>query len=132
MSAQGEFDFNGENGDGKPPEDSYLRPREKDRRRRCRIFEKNPHWDGVLRSRASARNSDREESHEAAEGVNGTRDMAEARVYIDRILARGDGIISTELREEVLQGIARGEIDSLGLAPNVRAESIRRRFSDFC
>ena len=58
--------------------------------------------------------------------------MAEARVYIDRILARGDGIISTELREEVLQGIAKGEIDSLGLAPNVRAESIRRRFSDFC
>jgi hypothetical protein len=95
------------------------------------IFEKNPYWDGVLRAKAAARNADPDESHDAAAMVQ-AGDIFEARIHVDAILARGHGIISTELREHMLRGIAEGTIDSRGLAANVRAESVRRRFSDLC
>lgn len=117
----------------KPPEDqptSYLRPIG-ERRRGCMIFEKNPHWDGVLRMKSSARNTDRSESHDAAASVK-SGDIYEARQYVDEVLAQGHGIISIELREHVLRGIAAGRIASLQCPANVRAESIRRRFSDLC
>jgi hypothetical protein len=109
---------------------SYLIPTGT-RRRRCMIFEKNPHWNGVLRNGASARNSDPSESHDAAALVK-ARDIHEAREHVDILLAKGQGIISTELREHMLRGIANGTIESHGLAANVRAESMRRRFSDLC
>jgi hypothetical protein len=96
------------------------------------VFEKNPHWNGILQNKASARNQDPSESHDAAAMGSKAADVHEVRIYVDALLARGQGIISTELREFALKGIAEGSIDARGLAANVRAESIRRRFSDFC
>ena len=109
---------------------SYLR-RTGQRRRRCLIYERNPYWNGLLRNKAEARDEDPATSQDAAESIP-EGDVFEARLYVDAILARGEGIISLELREYVLRGIAQGTIDSNGYPAHVRAESIRRRFSDLC
>ena len=112
------------------PHRTYLIPTGK-RRRRCMIFERNPFWDGTLRKKATARSEDPDESQDAADSIP-EGDIHEARRYVDAILADGEGIISLELYEYVEEGIVAGRILSLGLPAHVRAESVRRRFSDFC
>lgn len=101
------------------------------RRRRCMVFERNPYWNGLLQNGSAARNGGAETSKDAAQSVQ-DGDILEARQYVDEFLAKGQGIISIELREWVLEGIASGRIDAYGLPAHVRSESIRRRFSDLC
>lgn len=125
QSAQGEFDFE------HPPQwnRAYLRRTGK-RRRRCYEYEKNPHWDGILKNRSSARIDDPETSVEAAESIP-EGNVWEAKTYVDAIIARNGGtIVSVELREYVIEEIEAGRIDSQGWPAHIRAESLRRRFSD--
>jgi hypothetical protein len=120
------FDF-----DYTPKNQAYLRRTGK-RRRRCYEYERNPDWNGILKNRAQARSDDPETSHDAAESIP-EGDVWEAKLYADAFMQyNGKTIVSVELREYVIKGIEEGSIDSLGWPAHIRAESIRRRFSDLC
>jgi hypothetical protein len=121
---------NGQNLDDWQPLYSYLIPTG-NRRRRCLEFRKNPCWDQTLKNKAAAREEDPETSKDAADSIP-PGDVFEAKFYVDQILAGQETVVSLELREFVLLGIAAGRIDPCGLPAHVRAESIRRRFSDLC
>lgn len=110
---------------------SYLIPTRK-RRRRCLEFRRNLSWDGTLQNKAAARDDDPDTSKDAAESIPDL-DVFLAKFLVDRILGRNGGtVVSIELREEAMAGIAAGLIDTKGYPVHVRAESIRRRFSDLC
>lgn len=109
---------------------SYLRPTGA-RRARCQVFELNPDFDGVLKMKARARKRDPETSHDAAASIK-IPDIYESKIYVDILLARNGTITSNEFWEYVEEGIAAGTISARGESARIRANSIRRRFSDFC
>jgi hypothetical protein len=82
----------------------------------------NPHWNGILKSKPGAGVSDPATSHDAAQSVK-EYDIHEVRAIVDKLIKINGSVISTEVREYILGGLSNN---------NVRAESLRRRFSDLC